>query len=387
MKLFDMLLASCDVAPFLEIKNLSHFYGSKPALQNVSLHAQKSEVLALLGPSGSGKSTLLGAIAGIIKPNEGKILLGGRNLLDLPPESRGLGMVFQDFALWPHMTVAQNVAFPLRVRSCGPTEVAMRTEKALARVGLAGFAGRRPQELSGGQQQRVALARAVVAETRLLLLDEPLSALDPATRASVRSELADILRNFDMTTIIVTHDREEAFELADRIAVLVDGKIQQHSKPEEAYEHPVNLIVARFIGANVLSLRANGDGSAELIDGAQRLELPRLVREGPVHMAIVPEQVRLTEEITGLKNVVRGHLVRCQYRGGEYRVRIRLGDPQHGQIVEARSKYAPKAENLFLQLPVEALHVIEESPTLETKTAESHSIANVECTQLKEKTA
>ena len=190
-----MAVSDSSIRSFLEIKNVSHSYGRKPALQHVSLEARKSEVLALLGPSGSGKSTLLAAVAGMVKPNKGKILLGGRNLLELPPEQRGLGMVFQDFALWPHMTVAQNVAFPLRVRKCSPTEIANRTDKALARVGLAGFAGRRPHELSGGQQQRVALARAVVAETELLLLDEPLSALDPATRSSVRSELADILRN------------------------------------------------------------------------------------------------------------------------------------------------------------------------------------------------
>ncbi len=295
-----MAVSDSSIRSFLEIKNVSHSYGRKPALQHVSLEARKSEVLALLGPSGSGKSTLLAAVAGMVKPNKGKILLGGRNLLELPPEQRGLGMVFQDFALWPHMTVAQNVAFPLRVRKCSPTEIANRTDKALARVGLAGFAGRRPHELSGGQQQRVALARAVVAETELLLLDEPLSALDPATRSSVRSELADILRTLDLTTIIVTHDREEAFELADRIAVLINGQIQQHAKPEEVYERPVNLAVARFMGANVLTVRSLGNGGAELTDaGAQRLNIARTIHPGPAHLAIVPEQVRITENLFG----------------------------------------------------------------------------------------
>jgi ABC-type Fe3+/spermidine/putrescine transport system ATPase subunit len=378
-------MAISDSRSFLEIKNVSHYYGLKPALQNVSLDAQRSEVLALLGPSGSGKSTLLAAIAGMIKPTEGKILLGGRDLLDFPPESRGLGMVFQDFALWPHMTVAQNVAFPLRVRRWAPIEVGKRTEKALARVGLSGFAGRRPHELSGGQQQRVALARAVVAETELLLLDEPLSALDPATRSTVRSELADILRNLNLTTIIVTHDREEAFELADRIAVLVDGQIQQHAKPEETYERPVNLTVARFMGANVLSVRAR---SAKLNDGnAQRLELPRLAAEGPAHVVIVPEQVRLVDNQSGMKNVLQGHLVRCQYLGGEYRLRVRVGDPQTGQIIEARSKDSPREETLFIQLPVEALHVIEEAPRAEAKTAVTQPVGNVELTILQEKIA
>ena len=164
--------------------------------------------MALLGPSGSGKSTLLAAIAGIVKPHAGEILVDGRNLLDLPTEARGLGMVFQDYALWPHMTVAQNVAFPLRARKYPSRAISDRVDGALKRVGLQGFELRRPHQLSGGQQQRVALARAIAAETQLLLLDEPLSALDPATRSSVRGELAEILRKLDLTTIIVTHDRE-----------------------------------------------------------------------------------------------------------------------------------------------------------------------------------
>jgi putative spermidine/putrescine transport system ATP-binding protein len=377
-----------DGLSFLVIENVSHSYGHKPALQNVSLDAQKSEVLALLGPSGSGKSTLLAAIAGIIDPNEGKILLGGRNLLSFPPESRGLGMVFQDFALWPHMTVAQNVAFPLRVRRCASNEIATRTERALARVGLSGFAERRPHELSGGQQQRVALARAVIAETELLLLDEPLSALDPATRSSVRSELADILRSLNLTTIIVTHDREEAFELADRIAVLVDGRIHQHAKPEEIYERPANLTVARFMGANVLAIRARNDGSAELMnDSDQRLELPRPLRDGAAYLVVVPEQVRLAENQSGTKNVLQGHLIRCQYRGGEYRLKVRVGDLQTGQTIEARSKDAPRDENLLIQLPVEALHVIEETPRTDAETAVNQPIRNVELAKLREKIA
>jgi ABC-type Fe3+/spermidine/putrescine transport system ATPase subunit len=385
-----MVISDTRGRSFLEIEKVSHAYGPKPALQNVSLDAKRSEVLALLGPSGSGKSTLLAAIAGIVKPHEGKILLGGCDLLQLPPEARGLGMVFQDFALWPHMTVAQNVAFPLRVRGCAPNEVATRTERALARVGLSGFAGRRPHELSGGQQQRVALARAVVAETELLLLDEPLSALDPATRSSVRGELADILRKLNLTTIIVTHDREEAFELADRIAVLVDGKIQQHAIPEDVYERPMNLTVARFMGANVLSVRVRGDGGAELNDDShQPLELPRAARKGkgPAHVVIVPEQVHLAQNRSGTKNVLRGRLMRCQYRGGEYRLRVRIGGVHVGQVVEARSKDAPREEYLFFQLPVEALHVIEEAPPIDAKSAAYQPNGDVELTKFEEKIA
>ena len=382
-------MASFDIRfpPFLAIKNVCHFYGRKPALRNISLNASKSEVLALLGPSGSGKSTLLASIAGMITPSEGEILLGGRNILASPPEKRGLGMVFQDFALWPHMTVAQNVAFPLRVRRLGSAEVAARTEKALARVGLAEFAARRPHELSGGQQQRVALARAVVAETELLLLDEPLSALDPATRSHVRSELADILRQLDLTTIIVTHDREEAFELADRVAVLIDGRIQQHSTPKEIYERPANLAVARFMGTNVLSVRTRPDGSAEVngTDGA-RLAIFRLAREGAAHAAIVPERIGLTDDARA-KNVLRGHLERCQYRGGEYRLRVIIGDDKAGQTIEVRSKYAPQESTLYVQLPPESLHIIEETLRPEESAVVGALSADVELTQLQEKTA
>ena len=373
---------------FLEINNVSRFYGQKAALRNVSLNAQQSEVLALLGPSGSGKSTLLAVIAGIVKPNEGEILLDGRNLLELPPESRGLGMVFQDFALWPHMTVAQNVGFPLRARGYAASEIDGRIEKTLERVGLRGFERRHPHELSGGQQQRVALARAVVAETRLLLLDEPLSALDPATRSSVRSELADILRKLNLTTIIVTHDREEAFELADRIAVLVDAQIQQHSIPEEVYERPANLTVARFMGANVLSVRVLDDGRAELSDdGRWRLELPCPVRQGAAYLAIVPEQIRIAENRFGMKNVLQGNLVRTQYRGGEYRLHVRIGDPPTGQIIEARSKDDPRRDSLLIHLPVEAIHVIQESPLAVSLTAVNEPIANTELTKLRQEIA
>ena len=370
--------------PFLEIANLSHSYGDKPALRNVSLSANRRAVLALLGPSGSGKSTLLAAIAGLIVPSSGRISLAGRNLLDLAPEARGLGMVFQDFALWPHMTVAQNVSFPLRVRNIAPTEIAKRTEKALTRVGLSGFAARRPHELSGGQQQRVALARAVIAETDLLLLDEPLSALDPATRATVRSELSEILRNLNLTTIIVTHDREEAFELADHVAVLFNGEIHQHSTPENVYERPANVMVARFMGANVLSVCADGERSAVLHGSAGLLlDLPRSIRSGAGHIAVVPEQVRLADEASNMRNVLRGRLLRCQYRGGEYRLRIRIGDPENGQIIEARAKRPPREEEVSIQFPVEALHVIENLPPIATSPARQ-PIESAELAKLQE---
>jgi putative spermidine/putrescine transport system ATP-binding protein len=373
---------------FFEIRNLSHSYGPKAALQDVCLEAQKSEVLALLGPSGSGKSTLLAVIAGIVKSSKGQIMLDGRDLLNLPPETRGLGMVFQDFALWPHMTVIDNVGFPLRVRKIPPGETQRRAEEALQRVGLKGFESRRPHQLSGGQQQRVALARAVVAETQLLLLDEPLSALDPATRSSVRSELRDILRTLDLTTVIVTHDREEAFELADRIAVLVDGKIQQHAKPEEVYEHPRNPTVANFMGLNLLAAHILTDGSAALNDEAHsRLKLPRAFTEGPAQLSIVPEKTLVVEDPSGEANVVQAQLLRKLYRGGEYRLQVRIGEQETAQLIEARSKVNPRGDRLFVHLPIEAIHVLQEFPDGTSRRAESQLIPNRSLTKLQEEIA
>lgn len=357
-----MIGAPAPLRSFLEIKNVTHAYGRKAVLRHVSIEAHDGEVLALLGPSGSGKSTLLSIIAGILKPSEGEIFVAGRDLLPFPPEQRGLGMVFQDFALWPHMTVAQNVGFPLRARKRSLADIQLRVEQALKRVGLQGFETRRPHELSGGQQQRVALARAVVAETRLLLLDEPLSALDPATRAAVRGELAEILRKLDLTTIIVTHDREEAFELADRVAVLVDGQIQQHGRSEEVYERPANLTVALFMGVNTLSVITTGDGRAELRGSpTSRLELPRRVARGGAELAIVPERTRVGEHRSGTTNLLPAELLRAQYRGGEYRLRVRIGSPQSGQVIEARSRDKPAGRRLLVYLPREAIHILRES--------------------------
>jgi ABC-type Fe3+/spermidine/putrescine transport system ATPase subunit len=374
-------------SPFLEIENVSHFYGRKAALKDVSLEIRQSEVLALLGPSGSGKSTLLAIIAGIVKPRGGRVTLDGRNLLDLPPAARGLGMVFQDFALWPHMTVAQNVAFPLQGR-WSRDEVKFRIKKTLQQVDLQGFEDRRPHELSGGQQQRVALARAIVAQTQLLLLDEPLSALDPATRAIVRTELAEILRKLQLTTIIVTHDREEAFELADRIAVLVDGKVQQHATPEETYERPANLAVASFMGTNVLAVRVLKDGSAMLDNLAHsRLKLQGFAREGPAHLAIVPEQTRVTGNFTGAANVLSAYVVRARYRGGEYQIQLRLGNHDTAQIIEARSKEKPEEDRLLVQMPAEAIHVIQDVPVALSLNSATETVTRSQLFKVGEKIA
>jgi ABC-type Fe3+/spermidine/putrescine transport system ATPase subunit len=259
------------------------------------------------------------------------------------------------------MTVYQNVAFPLQAQKYRAGEIPARVNEALQRLGLQEFNHRRPHELSGGQQQRVALARAVAADTQLLLLDEPLSALDPATRSSVRGELAVILRKLNLTTIIVTHDREEAFELADRIAVLADGEIQQLAKPTEVYERPANLTVARFMGVNILPVEILGEREAQVKGGQCRVELPCAVREGQGHIAIVPERTWMLENPNGKKNVLPGELVRTQYFGGEYRLSVRIGDSHVGPIIQARSHESPRSETIYVYLPIDAIHVFQET--------------------------
>ena len=371
-------------SPHLQIRTVSHHYDQKFALQNVSLDVAKSEILALLGPSGSGKSTLLAAIAGMVTPASGEILLGSRNLLKLPPEARGLGMVFQDYALWPHMTIAQNVAFPLRARKYPRQKINSRVEEALRRVSLQGFEPRRPNQLSGGQQQRVALARAIAAETELLLLDEPLSALDPATRSSVRGELAEILKKLDLTTVIVTHDREEAFELSHRVAILVDGQIQQHAEPEEIYERPANLTVAQFMGVNVLPLDTLCAAAALVSDGLRQMKLAILAGKKTSHVAIVPERTQLAELPGDLQSAIPGRLLKSQYRGGEYRLQVSIETAAGRQIIEARSKKPPAGESVYIHLPVEAIHPIASSHpvTAQLETKERYPGSNL--TALKE---
>jgi ABC-type Fe3+/spermidine/putrescine transport system ATPase subunit len=373
--------------PYFQIKNVSHRYDQKLSIKDISLNVARSEIVALLGPSGSGKSTLLAAIAGIVKPHAGEILVDGRNLLGLPPEARRLGMVFQDYALWPHMTVAQNVEFPLRARKYPSGAINGRVADALRRVGLQGLELRRPHQLSGGQQQRVAVARAIAAETQLLLLDEPLSALDPATRSSIRGELAEILRKLNLTTIIVTHDREEAFELADRIAVLVDGEIQQYAKPQEVYERPANSVVARFMGVNVLSLEALRDAQSQLSGTPGHIQLPNLSGEKASSITIVPERTWVVSLSAGLNNVIPGRLVRGQYRGGEYRLQVRVASSGGGEIIEARSRAAPTEELLYVHIPVEAIHVIPQSRPATVPGEAKEPLSSRELTALKEEIA
>ncbi|MDQ7985234.1 ABC transporter ATP-binding protein [Pseudomonas sp. G34] len=233
---------------FLSIQNLHKNYGSTAIFSDINAEIQQGEFVTLLGPSGCGKSTLLRCIAGLTEVNGGRILLGGDDLVPLAPQKRGIGMVFQSYALFPNMTAAQNVAFGLRMQKVGKAESAQRVQEALAMVELGDFAGRYPHQLSGGQCQRVALARSLVTRPRLLLLDEPLSALDARIRKHLREQIRSIQQELGLTTIFVTHDQEEALVMSDRIFLMNAGRIVQSGDAETLYTAPADAFTAGFIG-------------------------------------------------------------------------------------------------------------------------------------------
>lgn len=245
----------------ISIRDINLSYGSQRILKDVNLEIRPGEFFAFLGPSGCGKTTLLRLIAGFNTPQSGSIVIDDREVLSLPPWKRDVGMVFQSYALWPHMTVWKNVAFGLEERRLPKAEIGRRVDEALNLVGLAHLAERRPSQLSGGQQQRVALARTIAIQPAVLLLDEPLSNLDASLRVQVRRDILVMQRRLGLTTIFVTHDQEEANTICDRIAVMRDGVVQQVGTPMELYDSPTNLFVAGFLGtANILdgTMRANG---------------------------------------------------------------------------------------------------------------------------------
>jgi len=239
-------------SPPLRIRGLSKHYGRTIALHEVNLDVDSGEFITLLGPSGSGKTTLLMILAGFVRPNGGSILVGGEEIIVTPPHKRNIGMVFQNYALFPHMNVFENIAFPLRQRRIERKEIAERVQKVLELVHLAGYGERRTDQLSGGQRQRVALARAIVFEPRILLMDEPLSALDKKLREQMQIEIRHLHQRLGMTTVYVTHDQREAITMSDRIAVMNQGRIVQLDTPKALYARPQTRFVAEFIGESSL---------------------------------------------------------------------------------------------------------------------------------------
>ncbi len=289
---------------FLTLTDIRKDYGAISAVTDFSLQVEKGEFVSLLGPSGCGKTTTLHMIAGFVPVTQGRIQLDGRDITHTKPNSRGLGIVFQSYALFPHMTVAENVGFGLEMQKVAKAERATRINEALSLVHLEQYAARYPRELSGGQRQRVALARAIVIRPPILLLDEPLSNLDAKLREEMQFELRGIQRKLGTTTIMVTHDQAEAFSISDRVVVMESGRITQVDAPYRIYEHPRTRFISHFVGkTNLLEARAAqpGPGGRAVVDGRSfALDLPaQLSADAAITLAIRPEKLRLVGRNAG----------------------------------------------------------------------------------------
>jgi spermidine/putrescine ABC transporter ATP-binding subunit len=317
----------------VEVIGAQKRYGTVAALDNVSLKFVDGEFFGLLGPSGSGKTTLLRSIAGFIELDSGQVLLDGEDIGPIPVHRRDIGMVFQNYALFPHMTVFDNVAFGLSVRKMPGAEIKQRVDEILSLVRLAGLQERKPRQLSGGQQQRVALARALVTRPKVLLLDEPLGALDKHLREEMQVELRRIQREVGITTIFVTHDQEEAMTLSDRIAIMNQGKIEQLGAPLEVYEHPINRFAAGFLGvANFLEGRvasvSGGEVRIDLKLGGQAAAPAQGFRPGDAAvLAVRPEKISIEAGTAELGvNRLAGTVLSAIFSGSSTTYRIQVAD-------------------------------------------------------------
>jgi putative spermidine/putrescine transport system ATP-binding protein len=318
----------------VRLEGLSKQYGTFDAVRDVSLDVRNGEFLTLLGPSGSGKTTTLMMIAGFVTPSSGRILVDGRDVTDEPPHRRNIGMVYQSYALFPHLTVFKNVAFPLEVRKCPPSEIRQRATEALEIVKLADLGDRYPAQLSGGQQQRVALARAIVFRPPLLLMDEPLGALDRKLREHMQIELMKIQSRLGITVVYVTHDQEEALVMSNRVAVMADGTLQQVGSPEELYQRPANRFVADFVGeTNLIDGRILVSGSAASVLVAPGFEVHahsdrQWTKGDDVCVVVRPECVRIGTTAQGCVNRLDGIVERVIYIGDVSRFMVTLPSGQ-----------------------------------------------------------
>ncbi len=325
--------ATSTVAPFVEFRSVQKSYdGEILVVKDLNLAMPKGEFLTMLGPSGSGKTTCLMMLAGFETATHGEILLDQHPINNIPPHKRGIGMVFQNYALFPHMTVAENLAFPLEVRGLGKADREAKVMRALEMVQMGGFAARRPAQLSGGQKQRIALARALVFEPELVLMDEPLGALDKQLREHMQFEIKHLHETLGITVVYVTHDQSEALTMSDRVAVFDDGRIQQLAPPDELYERPDNSFVAGFIGEN-----NKLEGTIEAFDADKalvRLRTGELIDATPVNITSVgqetlvsirPERVEFKpENFDEGAHTIEAEVLEFIYMGDTYRTRMRV---------------------------------------------------------------
>jgi len=305
--------------------------GENLIVKDLNLEIRKGEFLTLLGPSGSGKTTSLMMLAGFETPTAGLIELGGRSLNNVPPHKRDIGMVFQNYALFPHMTVAENLAFPLTVRRVAKSDIGTRVKRALSMVQLEKFGTRYPGQLSGGQQQRVALARALVFEPQLVLMDEPLGALDKQLREQMQMEIKHLHQRLGVTVVYVTHDQSEALTMSDRVAVFHQGEIQQIDSPQGLYEHPKNTFVANFIGENnrlsgTMVSRSGDRCEVELPNGERvsAMAIHQAEPGAPVSLSVRPERVQLNGHSVDNANRFSGRVQEFIYLGDHVRIRVEV---------------------------------------------------------------
>ena len=351
--------------PFLEVSDARVFYGQNEVLKGVNLAVDKGEFVALLGSSGCGKTTLLRSIAGFNTPASGAIRVGGRDVTRLPPDKRGMALVFQSYALWPHMTVDQNIGYGLKLRGAPKAAIGERVAEIKRLLGLEAFGARKPANLSGGQRQRVALGRALAIQPDILLLDEPLSNLDARIRLTVRHEISALQRRLGITAVHVTHDREEAMVMADRIVILNNGEVAQVGTPEEVYNHPTSDFVAAFMGAeNLLDLSGGTSGDRiEIASNAFNSSAVVSARgrklSGPLNARFRGESVQLTEETGDASSMhdegfltLSGIVEQTSYPGGLWRHVIALG--QAHVIVDSPRSFAI-GQRVSIRIPEEAL--------------------------------
>jgi len=332
----------------IALENVTKRFGSVVAVDDVSLTIDAGELFFLLGPSGCGKTTLLRCVAGFWQPDAGRIGFGERDITHVPPHLRNTGMVFQNYALWPHMSVHENVSFGLRVRKAPRTERRRRVEAALGMVQMSDYASRKPNELSGGQQQRVALARALVVEPQCLLLDEPLSNLDAKLRLEMRGEIRRICKQAGLTAIYVTHDQKEALSIADRIAVLRDGRVEQIGRPHELYGRPASRFVADFLGETnfIEGELVAVDAASAQIKTAFGVLHSAVPPSGPVVgdavlVSIRPESVRINAPPADAINAFDGQLGETIYLGESAQHQVTLEDGPTLKVIELNPKIDP----------------------------------------------
>ncbi|MBI1218302.1 MAG: ATP-binding cassette domain-containing protein [Rhodobacteraceae bacterium] len=349
---------------FLELNGLRVGYGGEAVLSDISMAIARGQFVALLGASGCGKTTLLRTIAGFIHPDAGVIRVEGRDITAAPPDRRDMALMFQSYALWPHMTVAQNIGYGLKLRRVPRPEAAARVAELAASLGLADLLQRKPGQLSGGQRQRVALGRALAVSPRILLLDEPLSNLDARIRVSVRQEIRALQQQLGITAIHVTHDREEAMVLADRIVILNAGRIAQVGTPEAVYNAPVSPFVAAFMGAeNVLVLASEPAGDRIRIapgPANEAAEVPRAGRDltrGAIEARFRPHEARLHPAGAAVAPdalALHGQVLSVSYPGGQWRHMVRTGAADI--LVDASQAFAPGSA-VTVEVPAPVLYL------------------------------